>query len=240
MYIHGRNPIIEAFRSGTTIAKVFIRFGTQGHVVEEIKRYAREHGVPVTQLDKQKFDRLGAPKEAQGIVALIEDITPLSLEELLAIRHEQDPPFFLAVDNVTDPRNLGAILRSAECAGVHGVILPQRDSSPITDVVVKTSAGATAHIPIARVGNLHQALLQLKDADIWVAGLDAGGDDDLISFDGYRPVCLVVGSEGKGLRPLIRKACDILLRIPMWGQVDSLNASVAAALALYEVRRKRL
>jgi 23S rRNA (guanosine2251-2'-O)-methyltransferase len=240
MYIHGRNPIVEAFRSGTTIAKVFIRFGTQGHVVEEIKRYAREHDVPVTQLDKQKFDRLGAPKEAQGIVALIEDITPLSLEELLAMRHEQDPPFFLAVDNVTDPRNLGAILRSAECAGVHGVILPQRDSSPITDVVVKTSAGATAHIPIARVGNLHQALLQLKEADIWVAGLDAGGDDDLISFDGYRPICLVVGSEGKGLRPLIRKACDILLRIPMWGQVDSLNASVAAALALYEVRRKRL
>lgn len=240
MYIHGRNPIIEAFRSDATIAKIFIRFGTQGHVVEEIKRYAREHGVPVTQLDKQKFDRLGAPKEAQGIVALIEDITPLSLEELLAIRHEQDPPFFLAVDNVTDPRNLGAILRSAECAGVHGVILPQRDSSPITDVVVKTSAGATAHIPIARVGNLHQALLQLKEADIWVAGLDAGGDDDLISFDGYRPICLVVGSEGKGLRPLIRKACDILLRIPMWGQVDSLNASVAAALALYEVRRKRL
>lgn len=240
MYIHGRNPIVEAFRSGTTIAKIFVRFGTQGHVVEEIKRYAREHGVPVTQLDKQKFDRLGAPREAQGIVALIEEITPLSLEELLAIRHEQDPPFFLAVDNVTDPRNLGAILRSAECAGVHGVILPQRDSSPITDVVVKTSAGASAHLPLARVGNLHQALLQLKEHDIWVAGLDAEGDDDLIAFHGYRPVCLVVGSEGKGLRPLIRKACDILIRIPMWGQVSSLNASVAAALALYEVRRKRL
>lgn len=240
MYIHGRNPIIEAFRAGTTVAKIFIRFGTQGHVVEEIKRYAREYDVPVTQLDKQKFDRLGAPKEAQGIVALIEEITPLSLEELLALHHEQDPPFFLAVDNVTDPRNLGAILRTAECAGVHGIILPQRDSSPITDVVMKTSAGATAHLPIARVGNLHQALLQIKEADIWVAGLDAEGDDDLLAFDGYRPICLVVGSEGKGLRPLIRKACDILLRIPMWGQVSSLNASVAAAIALYEVRRKRL
>ena len=240
MYIHGRNPIIEAFRAGTTVAKIFVRFGTQGHVVEEIKRYAREYGVPVTQLDKQKFDRLGAPKEAQGIVALIEEITPLSLEELLALQHEQDPPFFLAVDNVTDPRNLGAILRTAECAGVHGIILPQRDSSPITDVVMKTSAGATAHLPIARVGNLHQALLQIKEADIWVAGLDAEGDDDLLAFDGYRPICLVVGSEGKGLRPLIRKSCDILLRIPMWGQVSSLNASVAAAIALYEVRRKRL
>ncbi len=240
MYIHGRNPIIEAFKSGTTVAKVFIRFGTQGHVVEEIKRYAREHGVPVTQLDKQKFDRLGAPREAQGIVALIEEIQLLSLEELLAMRREQDPPFLLAVDNVTDPRNLGAILRSAECAGVHGIILPQRDSSPITDVVVKTSAGATAHLPIARVGNLHQALLQIKEADIWIAGLDAEGESDLLTFDGYRPICLVVGSEGKGLRPMIRKACDINLRIPMWGKVDSLNASVAAALALYEVRRKRM
>jgi len=240
MYIHGRNPIIEAFRAGTTVAKVFIRFGTQGHVVEEIKRYAREHGVPVTQLDKQKFDRLGAPREAQGIVALIEEISLLPLEELIAMRREQDPPFFLAVDNVTDPRNLGAILRTAECAGVHGIILPQRDSSPITDVVTKTSAGATAHLPIARVGNLHQALLQLKEADIWVAGLDADGDIDLLEFDGYRAICLVVGSEGKGLRPLIRKSCDMLLRIPMWGQVSSLNASVAAALALYEVRRKRM
>ncbi len=240
MYIHGRNPIVEAFRAGTTVAKVFIRFGTQGHVVEEIKRYAREHGVPVTQLDKQKFDRLGAPKEAQGIVALIEEISLHPLEELIAMRREQDPPFFLAVDNVTDPRNLGAILRTAECAGVHGIILPQRDSSPITDVVMKTSAGATAHLPIARVGNLHQALLQLKEADIWVAGLDAEGDTDLLAFDGYRPICLVVGSEGKGLRPLIRKSCDMLLRIPMWGQVSSLNASVAAALALYEVRRKRM
>jgi 23S rRNA (guanosine2251-2'-O)-methyltransferase len=240
MYIHGRNPIIEAFRAGTTVAKIFIRFGTQGHVVEEIKRYAREHGVPVTQLDKQKFDRLGAPKEAQGIVALIEEISLLSLEELIGTRREQDPPFFLAVDNVTDPRNLGAILRTAECAGVHGIILPQRDSSPITDVVMKTSAGATAHLPIARVGNLHQALLEVKEADIWVAGLDAEGDTDLLAFDGYRPICLVVGSEGKGLRPLIRKSCDILLRIPMWGQVGSLNASVAAALALYEVRRKRM
>ncbi|MFA6233610.1 MAG: 23S rRNA (guanosine(2251)-2'-O)-methyltransferase RlmB [Bacteroidota bacterium] len=240
MYIHGRNPIIEAFRSGTTVAKIFIRFGTQGHVVEEIKRYAREHGVLVTQLDKQKFDRLGAPQEAQGIVALIEEITQMTLQELLAQRREQDPPFYLAVDNVTDPRNLGAILRSAECAGVHGIILPHRDSSPITDVVVKTSAGATAHLPIARVDNLHQALMQLKEEDIWVAGLDAEGDTDMLGFDGYRPICLVVGSEGKGLRPLIRKSCDILIRIPMWGNVASLNASVAAALALYEVRRTRI
>jgi 23S rRNA (guanosine2251-2'-O)-methyltransferase len=240
MYIHGRNPTIEALRSGGRVAKIFIRFGTQGNIVEEIKRLAHRYGVPVTQLDKRKFDRLGAPRESQGIVALVEEITQLSLDELLALRHEQDPPFLLAIDNVTDPRNLGAILRSAECAGVHGVILPQRDSSPITDVVVKTSAGASAHLPIARVGNLNQALGRIRESDIWIAGLDAEGETDLLAFDAYRPLCLVVGSEGKGLRPIIRDACDVHLRIPMWGKVASLNASVAAAIAMYEVRRKRV
>ncbi|MBN1449366.1 MAG: 23S rRNA (guanosine(2251)-2'-O)-methyltransferase RlmB [Bacteroidetes bacterium] len=240
MYIYGRNPVIEALKAGKTIAKIFIRFGTHGSAVEQVKRLAREAGVPVTQLDRQKFDRLGNTKEAQGIVALVEEFTPLSLEELLAFSPEQDPPFFLAVDNVTDPRNLGAILRSAECAGVHGVLLPERDSSPITDTVVKTSAGAVSHLRIARVGNLHQALERMKEAGIWVAGLDADGDTDLLALDGFRPICLVVGSEGKGLRPVIRKSCELLIRIPMWGRVDSLNASVAAALVLYEVRRKRM
>jgi 23S rRNA (guanosine2251-2'-O)-methyltransferase len=240
MYIYGRNPVIEALRSNKEITKIFIRFGTVGSSVEQIKRLARDAGVPVSQMDKQKFDRIGNNRDSQGIVALVEEYNSVSLEELLADTREQDPPFFLAVDNVTDPRNLGAILRTAECAGVHGVILPQRDTAPITDTVVKTSAGATSHIRIARVGNLNQALEKLKEAGIWVAGLDAEGETDLLEVDGFRPVCLVVGSEGKGLRPLIKKSCEILIRIPMWGRVDSLNASVAAALVLYEVRRKRL
>jgi len=240
MYIYGRNPVIEALRAKKEITKIFVRFGTQGSSVEQIKRLAREAGVPVSQLDKQKFDRLGRHSEAQGVVALIEEYTAVSLEEMIGDVREQDPSFFLAVDNITDPRNLGAILRSAECAGVHGVILPQRDSAPITDTVVKTSAGAASHIRIARVGNLHQALEKLKEAGVWVAGLDAEGDTDMLALDGFRPICLVVGSEGKGLRPVIQKACEIMIRIPMWGRVDSLNASVAAALVLYEVRRKRL
>ncbi|HOJ05515.1 MAG TPA: 23S rRNA (guanosine(2251)-2'-O)-methyltransferase RlmB [Bacteroidota bacterium] len=240
MYIYGRNPIVEAIRAGKTIAKIFLRFGVHGNAVEEVRRHAREHGIQILELPRQKFDRLGNTTDSQGIVALIEEALLITLDELLALRHEQDPPFFIAVDGVTDPRNLGAILRSAECAGAHGVILPQRDSSPITDTVMKTSAGATAHLPIARVGNLHQALLRLKDEDIWIAGLDADGDTDLLALDGYRPLCLVVGSEGKGLRRLTRDTCDALLRIPMWGRISSLNASVAAALALYEIRRTRL
>ncbi len=240
MYIYGRNPVIEALRSDTTVAKIFIRFGTHGNAVEEVKRYARDHGVQVLELPRQKFDRLGNTTDSQGIVALIEEARLVTLRELLEEVREQDPPFFVAVDGITDPRNLGAILRTAECAGVHGIILPQRDSSPITDTVVKTSAGAVAHMSIARVGNLHQALEQLKEEGIWLAGLDADGDTDLLDLDGFRPLCLVVGSEGRGLRHLTKKTCDTMVRIPMWGQIDSLNASVAAALAMYEIRRKRV
>ncbi len=240
MYIYGRNPVIEALRSGATIAKIFLRFGTHGNAVEEVKRYARDHGVQVLELPKQKFERLGNTTDSQGIVALIEEARLVTLNELLADTREQDPPFFVAVDGVTDPRNLGAIIRSAECAGVHGIILPQRESSPITDTVVKTSAGAVAHMAIARVGNLHQSLELLKEEGIWLAGLDADGGTDLMELDGYRPLCLVVGSEGHGLRHLTKKTCDIMVRIPMWGHIDSLNASVAAALAMYEIRRKRV
>ncbi len=240
MYIYGRNPIIEALKAKKSIAKIFIRYGTQGPAVEQVKRLAREANVQVSQTDKQKFDRLGNTKDSQGMVALIEEFTAVTVEELLADTHEQDPHFFLAVDNVTDPRNLGAILRSAECAGVHGVILPHRESSPITDTVVKTSAGAASHVRIARVGSLQKALDKMKAEGVVVAGLDADGDTDLLELDGYRPICLVVGSEGKGLRTAIKERCDNMIRIPMWGRVDSLNASVAAALVLYEVRRKRL
>ena len=240
MYIFGRNPVIEALKADKDITKIYIRYGTHGEAMRDIQRLARERRILVTQLDKMKFDRLGGGMASQGVAALVEDVTTLDLGDLLALKREQDPPFFIALDSITDPHNVGAIIRSAECAGAHGIILPKHDSAAITDVVVKSSAGAISHIPIARVGNLHQALEELKKNNIWVAGLAGEGDTDLLQFDGYRPICLVVGSEGKGLRPVIRSACDILIRIPLWGRIDSLNASVAAALALYEIRRRRI
>jgi 23S rRNA (guanosine2251-2'-O)-methyltransferase len=240
MYIFGRNPVLEALKAEQEITKIFIRFGTHGDTVRDIMRRAKTAHIPVSQLDRQKFDRLGAGQAAQGVAALVEDVATVDLADLLAISREQDPPFFVALDSITDPHNVGAIIRSAECTGAHGVILPKHDSASITDVVVKASAGAVSHIPVARVGNLHQALEELKRNGIWVAGLAGEGDTDLLQFDGFRPLCLVIGSEGKGLRPVIRSACDILIRIPMWGHIDSLNASVAAALAMYEVRRRRL
>jgi 23S rRNA (guanosine2251-2'-O)-methyltransferase len=240
MLIVGRNPVLEALKSGRTIAKIYFRFGIHGEAIGDIQRRAREHGIPVTVLPKQKFDRFGAEAPSQGIVALIEDVDVLSIDDLLAITREQDPPFFAALDSINDPRNLGAILRAAECAGVHGALLPARDAAVLSDIVVKTSAGATSHLPLARVTNLRQGLDRMKEEGLWIAGLDADGDVDLFALDGLRPICLVVGSEGKGLRPTIRQACDMLVRIPMWGQVSSLNASVAAALAFYEIRRRRV
>lgn len=240
MYIFGRNPVLEALAAGTRIAKIFFRFGAHGGAVAGVREAARSRNIPWVELPKVKFDRLGTGVHTQGVAALVEEARIMELDELLAYKPEQDPPFLVALDGITDPHNAGAVIRSAECAGAHGVIIPMRDAVPITDTVVKVSAGATEHMRIARVAHLGRTLEELKEHGIWVAGLAADGDTDLFALDGERPLCIVVGAEGGGLRPTIRKACDMLVRIPMWGHIDSLNASVAAALALYEVRRKRL
>jgi 23S rRNA (guanosine2251-2'-O)-methyltransferase len=239
MIVIGRNPVREILASGKDVSKVYIRFGAQAESFGEIHRLAGARKIPVVTLPKMKFDRLGNMQHAQGIAALVEEIEAFELEDLLALTHEQDAPFFVALDGITDPHNLGAIIRSAECAGVHGMVLPKHDSAMISDTVMKTSSGAASHLPLARVVNLQQAFDAMKEQGIWIAGLDADGDTDLLSFDGALPVCVVVGSE-RGMRPIVRKQCDMVVRIPMWGKVDSLNASVAAALMLYEVRRKRL
>ncbi len=243
MNIYGRQPVIEAIKAGKSISKIYFRFGAHGGIVGEIEHLARKARIPTGTLAKHKFDKLsggGDPSAIQGVIALVEDILPATLDDFLAMKREQDPPFFIALDSITDPHNVGAIIRTAECAGAHGVIIPERDSAPITDVVVKSSAGAVSHIPIAKVGNLGQALIKMKDAGIGIAGLDGDGDTDLFTFDGFTPLCIVIGSEGKGIRPSILNHCDFRIRIPMWGQIASLNASVAAALMLYEVRRGRV
>ncbi len=239
MLIIGRNPIIEAVRSGGRVAKIYFRFGTHGESVREIQALARECRIPVTTLPKDKFDRLGDVRHAQGIAARIEDVRTLELDELLGIEVEQDAPFFLALDGIKDPHNLGAIMRTAVCAGVHGLVLPKHEAAMISETVVKGSAGATSYLPVSRVVNLQQALEAMKERGIWIVGLDSNGGTDLFGTDGARPLCIVIGSE-KGIRPVVRAVCDDMVRIPMWGRVDSLNASVAAALMLYEVRRSRI
>ncbi len=240
MYIIGRNPVLEALKSAQKPTKIFILFGSHGPAIQRIRQLAKIDRIPVIELSRQKFVRLAPGSSAQGVAALIEDVPILQLDELIASLPLHEPAFLLACDGITDPHNLGALIRTAESAGVHGVIVPARNSAPITETVIKTSAGAAHHIAVARVGNLAQCLAKLKDAGIWIIGTDSDGDADLFRFDGNRDVCLVVGSEGKGMRPVVRKACDVVLRIPQFGKINSLNASVAGALAMYEIRRSRM
>jgi len=177
----------------------------------------------------------------QGVLAIVAPIQPIELAELLAVPLAgREPPFFLALDGVEDPHNLGALARSAEAAGCHGLVVPRHRSAPLSAVAVKTSAGALEHLPVAEVPNLARAVEQLRDAGVWCIGLDGTAEDSLFDLQlADEPVCVVVGSEGTGLHRLVRDSCDALVRIPMSGNVESLNASVAGALALFEVRRRR-
>ncbi|MDH7514595.1 MAG: 23S rRNA (guanosine(2251)-2'-O)-methyltransferase RlmB [Bacteroidota bacterium] len=239
MLIVGRNAVRESLRAGTTIAKIYIRVGTHGPTLNEIRQAARALRIPCITISKAKFDRLGDVRHAQGVAALAEEASVLTLDQLLARHIEQDPPFFAAAAGLTDPHNLGAMMRSAVCAGVHGLILAQRDTAMITSTVMKTSAGAASLLPVARVTSLPAALEVAKRRGIHVVGLCSEGETDLFAFSGTRPLCLVFGGE-HGMRPAVRDACDETVRIPMWGAIDSLNVSVAAALAFYEVRRQRI
>lgn len=238
MLIFGRQPVLEALNAEKEISKIYILFGTHGDVIDRIVQRARHRHIPITQLPRQKFERLAEKGVTQGVVALIEEAATISIEDAIAAPGTE-PAFFLALDGIEDPHNLGALIRTAECVGVHAIILPKHGSAPISDTVTKASAGATSHMQFVRATNLVQALRQLKAANVWIAGLDEGGDQLLWQFDGSIPICIIVGNEGKGLRPIVREACDVIVKVPMWGAVTSLNASVAGALLLYEVRRKR-
>lgn len=239
MYIFGRQPVLEALKSDKRIAKIYIQFGTHGEIIGQITRRARELKVPFVELSKQKFQRIGDVQNSQGVAALIEDIQTCELDDVFDNIPVDEKPFLLALDSIEDPHNIGALMRTAECSGVHGIIIPKHRSAPITDVVLKTSAGAASHVRIVRTSNLAITLNELKRNNIWIVGLDEDGATDLFDFDSNIPLCIVIGNEAKGMRPIIRKLCDYTIRIPMWGKISSLNASVAGALMMYEVRRKR-
>jgi 23S rRNA (guanosine2251-2'-O)-methyltransferase len=238
--ISGRNPVMEALRAGASIEKIMILFGVKGPVIEKIKEMAREKKIPCVVTDKQKFRDLTLDSTAQGVVALLSHKKYSEIEDLLAIARElKQKPFLLILDEIEDPQNLGAMIRTAECAGVHGIIIPKHHAASVNQTVSKASAGATEHMAIARVTNLSATIEQLKEAGIWIVGadIDAGKSYDQIEYS--MPLALVIGSEGRGMRRLVKEKCDFLIRIPMFGKIQSLNASVAAALVMYEVVRNR-
>lgn len=236
--IVGRNPILEALDSGRAVEKVFVQFGLRGPAVNSIFKAAKRRGIPIQQAPREKIEQLGGP-DTQGVVAVVSATTYLELEELLEQLPKETTPFLLLLDEIEDPHNLGALVRSALCFGVHGTVIPKHHAATVNATTVKTSAGAALSMPIARVANLVQSITTLKERGYRVIGADAAGDVVLAEADFSGPVAVVIGNEGKGLRRLVREHCDVLVKIPMVGSFDSLNASVAGAIVMYEGARRR-
>ncbi|MCI5754579.1 MAG: 23S rRNA (guanosine(2251)-2'-O)-methyltransferase RlmB [Clostridiales bacterium] len=238
--IEGRNAVIEALRAGRPIDKIFIAKGERDRTLGHIAARARDAGVPVVEADSRKLDAMSPFGAHQGVIAQAAVRAYCTLEELLAVAHERgEAPFLIACDEVSDPHNLGAIIRTAECAGAHGVIIPKRRSAGLTATVDKTSAGAAEHMAVARVANLPSALEALKKQGLWIYGAAAEGSAPLWKTDFTGPVCMVIGSEGDGMGRLVRECCDFTVSIPLLGRVSSLNASAAAAVLMYELVRQR-
>lgn len=237
--IIGRKPVLEALRRGEGAEKLYMgREGDTGSL-KAIHALAREQGVRIQTCDREKLDRLADGGLHQGVVLLATSVIYRSLDDLFAIAEERnEPPFFAILDRIQDPHNYGAILRSAEVAGVHGVIVPERGAAPMTAVVHKASAGATQHIAICRVTNLTDAVLKLKKRGVWVYGADAKGAP-YTETDLTGPVAILIGNEEKGIGQALRKHTDGLIALPVRGNVDSLNASNAAAVLFYEVLRQK-
>lgn len=235
--IAGRNPVREALKAGRAINKVLVA-GMPVGPLKEILLLARERGVPVQQVQRVHLDRLSPGITHQGVVAMAAAGRYVSVEDILQ-RAGTAEPFLLLLDEITDPHNLGAILRTAEAAGAHGVIIPRHRSAGLTPAVGRASAGAVEYLPVARVANLSRTIEYLQQKGIWVVGAEGSAGDLLwdVRLDG--PIALAIGGEDKGLGRLVREKCDLLVRLPMAGRVNSLNASVAAALLAYEVVRQR-
>lgn len=239
--LYGFHPVREGLRGRRQPLELFVVDGPVNDRVQKLLDLAAERGVPMRRRQKNDLDRLAGHPHHQGVVLSIEPFTYSDMEDLLAAwRNSGRPAFLLLLDGITDPHNFGAILRNADAAGCHGVIVPKDRSCPVTAVVDKTSAGAAEHLPICQVTNLGRAIEQLKAAGIWVYGLSGDADVKPLYAEGLSgDIALVVGAEGEGLRKLTRQLCDGLLSIPMAGQVASLNASAASAVALFEVVRQR-
>lgn len=239
--IEGRNPVYEALRAGMPIDKILVSETARREALGKIFSLARERRIPVQTVRPQKLAELAETEASQGVVAVVAAAQYVQVEELLA-RAEQKgkPPFLIIADEITDPHNLGAIIRTANAAGADGVIIPKNRSAGIGAIAAKTSAGAVSYTPVARVTNLAQTLDQLKERGLWVTGADMSGESDMFSANLTGPIALVVGSEGKGISRLVKEKCDFLVRIPMFGEINSLNASVAAAVLMYEIVRQRM
>ena len=238
--IEGRNVVIEAFRSGQSVDRLYILDGCQDGPIMTIKREARKHDVVIKYVSKERLDQISETGRHQGVIATIAAYEYSEVEDMLALAKEKnEPPFLFLLDNIEDPHNLGAIIRTANLAGAHGVIIPKRRAVGLTATVAKTSAGAINYTPVAKVTNLTAAIKELKEKGLWFVCADMGGTE-MYKLDLKGPIGLVIGNEGEGVSKLVKENCDFIASIPMKGDIDSLNASVAAGVLAYEIVRQRM
>lgn len=237
----GRNAVTEALKSGRGINKLWIASGDREGSVAEIAALAKERGIVVQYVERAKIEALAGGHRHQGVLAYVAPVPYAELEDILkAAEAKGEAPFLVLLDELEDPHNLGALLRTADATGVHGILIPKRRSVSLNATVAKTSAGAVEYVPVARIGNIAQTLKKLKEKGFWVAGADMDGEKAYYEANLTGPLVLVVGSEGKGMSRLTKEACDFIVRMPMVGRINSLNASVAGSILMYESMRQRL
>lgn len=239
--VEGRNAVIELLKSDRTINKIMIARGEKQGSIYEIIKLAKEKRIVITEVDKAKLDTISETKHHQGVIAFASPIEYRTLDDILEIaRSKNEDPFILIADEIEDPHNLGALIRTAEIAGCHGLVIPKRRSALVTEVVTKVSCGATEYLPIARVNNINEAIRDLKENGIWVVGTDGSADKLYYEQDFRGPIAIIIGSEGRGMNKLTMKNCDFLVKIPMFGHIASLNASVSGGIVLFEAVKQRI
>lgn len=237
--VAGRNAVMEALKGSRSVNKLMIANGSTEGSIKEIIAVAKEKGVNIQYWDRSKLDSIARGIRHQGVLAQVAPVQYAELEDILQVAKDRnEPPFIVLLDELEDPHNLGAILRTADAAGVHGVLIPKHRSCPLSATVAKTSAGAVEHVPVARVGNLVQTIKKLKQEGLWVAAADMDGKD-YYATDLTGPLLLIIGSEGQGVGRLVKEQCDFVVRIPMVGKINSLNASVAGSILMYEAMKQR-
>ena len=238
--IFGKNSVVEALKAGRSINKIFLQADSKNDFTKKIYAQAKENKIVVEFVNRAKLDKLCGGKNHQGVVAFVAPVEYSTLEEILKFAEEKNqPPFLILLDEIEDPHNFGAILRTADAVGVHGVIIPKRRSVSINSTVAKTSAGAVEYVKVAQVTNVAETLKKLRELDLKVVGSDMSAEKNFNDADLTGGIVLVIGSEGKGMRRLTRENCDLLVKIPMCGKINSLNASVAAAVLMYEIFNQR-
>lgn len=237
----GRNAVREALKSGRSINRILIAEGSHGGSISEIINLAKERHLILQSISTDRLDALCGGQRHQGIVAYAAPVDYVELDDILNLAKDRgEDPFIILLDELEDPHNLGAILRTADAVGAHGILIPKHRSCPLSSIVAKTSAGAVEYVPVARIGNVVQTLDELKKQGLWVAGADMDGKENYYEANLTGPIVLVIGSEGRGISRLTKEACDFVVKIPMRGKVNSLNASNAAAILAYEILKQRI